>query len=77
MENTITSFKLKLKHVLTCFVGHSVNFFSSLKLCDLILFDLQCNTLEKQVSKYLNPMENSVFQFSFSNNQLNKCVLLV
>ena len=40
-------------------------FFFAEKLLNLKFSDLKCSTLEMQVSNFLNPMENKVFQFSF------------
>ena len=41
-----------------------------------MFIDLKCNTFKIQVSDYLNPMENSAFQFSVSDFHSENPILL-
>ena len=46
---------------------NSATFFSSQKLLEPMFVDFKFSTFKIQVSDYLDPKENSVFQFSVAN----------
>ena len=71
---------MKLRHVLELFVKHGSKLYSTKKLFRPMFVDFKFSTLKIQLSDYLKPMENSVFQFSVFHSVkpgLSKQVLLM
>ena len=57
----------RLRTCVKAVFSNSATFFSSQKLLEPMFVDFKFSTFKIQVSDYLDPKENSVFQFSVAN----------